>query len=203
MIGLLIITLSFVLNKRKALLMLRALFSTRYLQQLLREGKLLNESIYLYAILLYTFAFSCLILIISQFYPLTLFETYSLPPLLLYGIIFGVLAVALLLSRFAIQYFTSIFNYQDERYLYTTIKTLFRFYNALILMSIIPVIWYARVPELIFLVYLPLFSIGFFAFFMLFLRNINGISRIHFFVYFCSFEILPYLIIFKLLIINI
>jgi len=202
MIGLFIVTLSFVLYKRKALLMLRALFSTRYLQQLLREGKLTKESLYLYSILLYLVTFPCLIIGLFQFYPPLFVETYSLQPWHLYGIVFGVLTAALIFSQFFLSFFASIFNYQEERYLYTAIKTLFRFYNGIFLVSIIPLIWYARIPELFFFVYIPIFILILFAFFFLFLRNINGMSRIHFFIYFCSLEILPYLLIAKLLIIN-
>jgi hypothetical protein len=182
---------------------MRALFSTRYLQQLLREGKLANESIFLYSVLLFLFAFPGLVITFFQYYPPMFLKTYSFPPILLYGIIFGVLVVALLLSRFFLQYFTSIFNYQEQRYLYITIKTLFRFYHALLLVLCIPVIWYARIPQLLFFGYIPIFFILFFTFFFLFLRNINGVSRIHFFIYFCSLEMLPYLLIANLLIINI
>jgi len=202
LVGLFVITPSFVLYKRKSLIMLRALFSSRYLQQLLREGKLTNENPYLYAILLYLFSFSCFLLTIFQFYPLTLFETYHLPPWLLYVIIFCILVFALFLSRFILYCFTSFFNYQEQKYLYTTIKTLFRFCNALVLLSITPVIWYAKVFELVYFLYLPIVTIIFLAFIILFLRNISGVSRIHFFIYFCSLEILPYLLIAKLLIIN-
>jgi hypothetical protein len=183
--------------------MLRALFSTRYLQQLLREGKLANESIYLYSIFLYLFAFPCLIIIFFQFYPSAFLEKSSLPSWQIYGITFGILIVTLLLSRFFLQYFTSIFNYQEQKSLFTTTKALFRFCNALVLVSIIPVVWYARIPQLIIFIYLPVFAILFFAFFIRFIRNISGVSRIHFFIYFCSLEILPYLLIAKLLITNI
>jgi len=203
MIGLLIVTLSFVLYRRKALLMLRALFSARYLQQLLREGKLSKESLYLYSILLYLVTLPCLIIAFFQFYSPALFETYSLHTWQIYGIIMGVLVTVFLLSQFILSYFATIFNYQEERYLYTATKTLFRFYNALLLVAVIPFIWYAQIPSLIFFVYFPTFVIIFFAFFLLFIRNISGISRIHFFIYFCSLEILPYLLVAKLLIINI
>jgi hypothetical protein len=182
--------------------MMRALFSTRYFQQLLREGKLATESIFSYSILLYLFTFSCLIITFFQFYPPAPLASYLLQPLLFYSITFIVLIVASLFSRFFLQYFTSVFNYQEQRYLYTIIKTLFRFYNALVLASLIPVIWYARVPQLILFVYIPVFIIIFLAFFILFLRNINRASRIYFFIYFFSLEILPYLLITKLLIIN-
>ena len=182
--------------------MMRALFSMRYLQQLFREGKLANESIFLYSILIYLFTFSCLIITFFHFYPSMWFASFSIPTWLLYAITFGILLITLLLSRFFLQYFTSIFNYKEQRYLYLTIKALFRFYHALILWCIIPVIWYAHTPQLILYIYLPAFIIIFMTFFILFLRNISGISRIHFFIYFCSLEILPYLIIAKLLIIN-
>ena len=200
LIGLLFITLSFVLYRRKVLLVLRALFSTRYFQQLFREGKLTNEYIYFYPILLYFIAFPCLVLFFLQFYAPKVLEIYS--PLLLYGMACVGVATVFLGSQLFLWYFTTVFNYQGQRYLYITTKALYRFCNALFLIAIIPVAWYTRVPEIIFYVYIPFFTIIFFAFFIRFLRNINGMSRIHFFIYFCSFEILPYLLLIKLLIIN-
>ena len=201
MIGLLIITLSFVLYRRKVLLMLRALLSTRHLQQLLREGKLANERIFLYSILLYLFAFTAFLVIFCHYYPPSFLAIFSLPSWLLYVFTFGILVTLLFVAQLFLQYFTSIFNYVEHRYLYTTIKALFRFYNALFIMCITPIIWYARVPQLMFL-YLPVFIILFSIFFIRLLKNINGISRFHFFIYFCTLEFLPYLIIAKLLIIN-
>jgi len=181
---------------------MRALFSTRYFQQLLREGKLGNEKIYLFSILIYLFEFPCLILIFFQSHASQLFEKYSLQPLQLYVLIIGFLVILLLFSQFFLWYFTSLFNYQEQRYLYMTSKALFRLYHSLLLVSIIPAIWYARLSEIIFFVYLPLLIILFLTFFVRFLRNLNGVSRIHFFIYFCSLEILPYFLLIKMLIIN-
>jgi hypothetical protein len=197
MIGLLLITLSFVWHKRKALIMLRALFSARYFQQLLREGKIANEQIFFYTILIHLVAFPSLLLaFLYNFFP-ELNQTYS-PPISLYGIMFGGMVGGMLLSQFFLWYFTAIFNYQEHRYLYTTAKALYRFYNALFLVCIIPIMWFTRTPELVFFVYIPFFLIVFIAFFIHFLKNITGISRIHFFIYFCSLEILPYLLLIKL-----
>jgi len=201
LIGLFLITLSFVLYKRKALLMLRALFSKRYLQQLLREGKLLYERIYLYFTLLHLFILPGLLLI---FFQLCIYETkIMLPqPLQFYAIIFTGYILLFFLARLILEFFTNIFNYQDQRLIYLTTKALFRFYNALLLMCFIPIMWYTRTYQIIYFVYLPLFVIIFFTFFIQFLRNINGISRINFFIYFCSLEILPYLLLLKLFIIK-
>ena len=203
LVGLLLITLSFVQYRRKALLMLRALFSARFFQQLLREGKLFNERINLYTILLDALMLPCLFWIIFHFYIPQLLEKYAFPPLLFFGSFLVIIIVLFGLSRLLLSYFSILFNYHEYKYLYSTCKSIYRFYNALLLMIMIPIIWYACIPELIIFVYLPLFLIIFFAFFVRFYKNISGISRIHFFVYFCTLEILPYLLIAKLLITNI
>ena len=201
MIGLFLITLSFVLYKRKALLMLRALFSKRYLQQLLREGKLLNERIYLFSMLLYFIAFPSLALV---FFELCVHEPKVAIPqaLQFYLLIFCGFVLQFFVSQFFLRFFTNIFNYQEQRYLYTTAKALYRYYNALILMCIIPLVWYTRIHEIIYIVYIPLFIITFLTFFIHFMKNISGITRFHFFIYFCTLEILPYFLLLKLLIIK-
>ena len=202
MIGLLLITLSFVFYKKKVLLMLRALFSARVLQQLLREGKLANQAIFLYSTLLSLFAFPCLFFAFFYLFFPQVMAKFPYHLLLLFVIILGIVMITPLISVLFLRYFTAIFNYQEERYYYTTLKTLYRFYNALFLILIIPIAWYTRVAEIITFVYLPFFLIIFSLFFIRFLRNVSGVGRIHFFIYFCALEILPYLLAVKLLIIN-
>jgi len=180
--------------------MLRALFSTRYLQQLFRDGKLSNERIYLYPVLLFALSFPSLLLVFLQFYAPPSIATLS--PFIIYFLALGGIIFIMLLSQLCLLFFTTIYNYQEQRYLYSTIKTIYSFYNALFLIILVSVIWYAHLPQLIFFVYFPLLLIIFFAFLILFLKNINGSSRIHFFIYFCTLEILPYLLLAKLLINN-
>jgi hypothetical protein len=181
--------------------MLHALFSTRYLQQLLREGKLANEYTHIYSILLYLVAFPCLILLLFDSYSHKLLEI-DISPSELYGIACVGVIAWFLISQFFLWYFTTIFNYQEQRYLYSAIKSICRFYHALLLVCIIPIAWYTRTPELVFFVYFPFLLIILFAFFIRFLENINGASRIQFFIYFCSLEILPCLLLAKFLIIS-
>ena len=181
--------------------MLRALFSKRYLQQLLREGKLLNERIYLYSTLLYFFTFPSFVL--SYFEVCVHEPKITIPePLQFYVIIFVGFILLFFVSHIFLRFFSNIFNYQEQRYLYATMKALFRFYHALFLMCFIPVVWFTRAPEMFYVVYILIFIIIFPTFFIQFLKNLNGISRIHFFIYFCSLEILPYLLLLKLLIIK-
>jgi hypothetical protein len=186
--------------KRKALLMMRALFSTRYFQQLFWEGKLANERIFLYTILIYLITFPCIILSFLHFYFSELYATYQ--PVKLYFTLCTGVVVALLVAQLFLWFFTTIFNYQEQRYLYTTAKALYRFYHALFLVFIAPIVWFTRLPELIFFVYIPLFIVIYITFFIRFLRNLSGTSLIHFFIYFCSLEILPYFVLVKFLAIN-
>jgi len=180
--------------------MLRALFSTRYLQQLLREGKFTNEYLYFFSMLIYLVFFPGMVMAFLYFYFPEILATFHYP-ILLFLLLLAATTLIQLLSWLLMQYFAAIFNYQEQRYLYLTTKTLYRFYHDLLLGTIIPIIWYARFGALILFGYLPLFAIIFVAFFILFLRNINGINRIHFFIYFCSLEILPYLLLAKWLVI--
>ena len=187
--------------KRKALLMLRALFSKRYLQQLLREGRLLNERINLYSTLLYFFTLPSLVL---AFFTVCIQETkMEIPePFQFYVMVLCGLVFLFFVSQIFLRYFTNIFNYQEQRHLYLSMKVLFRYYHALFLICFIPVVWYTRSSEVIYLVYLSFFILILLTYFIQFLRNITGVSRIHFFIYFCSLEILPYLLLLKLLIIK-
>jgi len=180
--------------------MLRALFSTRYLQQLLREGKSVNEYTSVYSILLCFFVFPCLVLVLFHFYPPKLLAAYS--PLALYGMACGGVVVWFLISQFFLWYVTTVFNSQEQRYLYTILKTIYRFYHALLLVCIIPIVWYTYTPKLIFFIYIPFSIIILFAFFIRFSQSMNIANRIQFFIYFCSLEILPYLLLIKLLIIS-
>jgi hypothetical protein len=154
----------------------------------------------LYPVLLFALSFPSLLLVFFHFYAPPSFTAFS--PFLIFFLAFGGIVAIMLLSHLCLQFFTTIFNYQEQRYLYLTIKTIYRFSNALFLIILVPVIWYARIPELIFFAYFPLLLIIFLAFLILYLRNINGASRFHFFIYFCTFEFLPYLLLVKLLITN-
>jgi len=181
--------------------MLRAFFSKRYMQQLLREGKLINERINLYATLLYFFALPSFAL--AYFTVCVPEPKFEIPePLQFYSIVFCGFVFFFFVSQILLSFFTNIFNYQEQRYLYLTMKALFRYYHALFLICFIPLAWYTRASELFYLVYLFFFILILFTFFIQFLRNISGISRIQFFIYFCSLEILPYLLLLKLLIIK-
>jgi hypothetical protein len=183
--------------KRKALLILRALFSTRYFQQLFWEGKLANEIVFLYTILIQLVTFPCIILSFLYFY---LPEWYAArSPVSLYLYLCAGIAGALILSQLLLWFFTTIFNYQEQRHLYTTAKALYRFYHTLFLVFFIPVVWFTPLPQLILFVYIPFFIVIYIAFFIRVIRNLSGVSLIHFFIYFCSLEILPYLVLVKLL----
>ena len=199
LIGLLFVTLSFVLHQRKALLMLRALFSNRCLQQLLREGKKAYDGLYLGSVIISCVVLPCIVTVLFYFYT-PLFNRFS--PLQIYGMCVGGTLASFFLSQLFLGYFTAIFSFQDEKYLYVVIKIFFRFYNAILLVFLIPLIWYTALPIFVFVLYFPLFIMLGSMFFIRFITNITGKSRVYFFIYFCSLEILPYLLLAKCIEIN-
>jgi hypothetical protein len=180
--------------------MFRALFSTRALQQLLREGRLASDSLGAYSIMLNIIVLPCFILAVFRFYTPYPFADSS--PLFIYGMVFGSVLLGTLLSNFFLFSFCTLFDFQEQKFLYIATKAMFRFYNAGFLVFTIPLFWYTILPQLIFFLYLPLFFVLFVSFFIRFVSNINAAIRIQFFIYFCTFEILPYVLIVKLIVDN-
>jgi hypothetical protein len=174
--------------------MLRAFFSNRQLQQLLREGKKGYDGLYSFSIILYVVVLPCILMTFSHYYT-TLFNDFS--PLQIYSMCVGGTVAAFILSQSFLWFFTTMFDFQEEKFLYSLGKTFFRFYNAALLVFMLPLLWYTMLPVLIFALYLPLLVILFCTFFIRFLSNINGRSRVYFFIYFCSLEVLPYLLLVK------
>ena len=203
LVALLTITFSFAFHRRKVLIILRALFSLRYLQQLFHDGKFSNKKPYFYANLLYITTTPCMVFTFFRYATPQLVEKLvekNVPYHLSFLLLFLGICIVLIGSKIILKFFTTIFNHQEQEYLYTTTKTLFRFYNAMTIICILPIVWFAGIRAILFFVYIPAFVIIFLSFIIQFLRIVNQSSRIHFFIYFCSVEILPYVLLFKLII---
>ena len=175
--------------------MLQSLFSTRSFQQLMREGKLASNSLKINSTLLILIVLPSFILSVFYFFRPNIFDFFS--PIVIFGITFGVVVICFLTSQFLLHIFCTLFEFHEQKFFYTAAKTLFRFYNATLLIFVLPLFWFTLLPKLIFFLYIPLFLLLFLSFFIRFVSNINTSSRIHFFIYFCTLEILPYILIVK------
>lgn len=175
--------------------MFRGFFSSRHFQQLIREGKLLKERVYLFSLILH---FIIIPLLFFSFFWLYLYKNTNLQTMVL-PINFTILSLSsaifyIIFSQTSFNIFTELFNYQEDKYLVNVQKSLFRFSNSLLLIILLPLIWYVHLPQLLIYIYLPIFTILLINFLYRVNLNIPSMKRVQFFIYFCTFEFLPLII---------
>jgi len=194
---LLVLTIDIVSYRRKISLLSKSLFSQRHFSLLLREGKVVGE-LFSFVLLIADvaiFAFA-LLLIVDRFHP-------EIVRRLTYVGVWGVLIVALQVLYWTKKICNSIYAalFDRERMVYAQQLYKFAFLTnaALILFPISSIAvfannfaWlYAFIPVFVVLACLWVFKI---------LKiNLGRINLFHFFIYFCTLEILPYLVVVKLI----
>lgn len=192
------LTALFVAYRNKVTLLLTSLFSQRHLSQLQREGKLANRNLFVWvqgfivivqALFLYTFL---------QFLFPKIFNL--LAPSFLYLILILIVLFDYGFKRTVNYIYMNLFDIQDDIPLYTMYKLFFNFTNSVILILLLPIALYSGNWKLFFL-YIPIFFVTFIVTaFKLFTISRLKLKIFHFFTYFCTLEILPYLTILKLLV---
>lgn len=192
-----LLTLIIVNGRRKFAFFVRALFSSRSRSQLLRESKPFEEWIYAF-ILLYVFMVQGLLVtfLISTYAP-TIASHFA--PFLLYLTCTAAITADYFLKRFNIRILTAIFECPDDRNTFLINRFFHQITSSLPLLPIVMIAFYTKSPAWI-LTYIPIF-IGTYTL-MLFhtLRlKTSSLTFLQFFLYFCTLEILPILIITKLL----
>ena len=194
---LLLLTFVFVFYRRKIVLMIKALFSQRHFSQLLREGKLLNERIYLFDLFVIFLTQGLFIyFLLDKFFP-TLFTSIS-PPIC-YLILVGLVLFDYFFKMLIALIFTYLFEYEEERNGYYLNKLFYYTLNSIALFPILILVHYTGIWQFL-LIYVPVFvSTYTLMCYRLFTLNTKKINPFHFFIYFCTFEILPYALLFKFL----
>lgn len=183
--------------RKKTLLLFESLFSARIFSQLLREGKILNERIYLYCL---AFIFPLQALFISTL-AINIFP--SLLNILPYPhiIVTSILAV---IADYAIKTGTvslilKLYDYDEDRHTYILNKLFFYLCNCSFHLIILPIALFCEFENILFS-YIPLIlTTSIFLVIRLFSLKIRKIGTLQFFLYFCTLEILPYLVLLKVL----
>lgn len=196
---LILLTILFTLNRRKYSLLLRSLYSSKFFTQLSHEGKIFQERIYLLdlGVILLTQSLLCYY-IVKNIFP----STYAIfSPIYLYFIVLGVVIGDYIFKSLMTFLFTYLYDIREERQTFFSYKLFTQSINSLILLPILIAAVYTAYYPILFL-YLPVFIINFMIMaYRLFILNVKRVHPFHFFVYFCTFEILPYLIALKVLLI--
>jgi hypothetical protein len=197
-VALIFFTSIFVAYRHRVTLLLTSLFSQRHLSQLQREGKVANRDLFLWVQGIIVIVQALFLYVIMQFLFPKIFNFFD--PILLYFILIGAVLFDYFLKRIINYVNMYLFDTANDLPLYTLYKLFFNFSNSIVLMIIIPIALYTAYWKLI-LLYIPLFLLTFsVTAYRLFTINSIKLKLFHFFIYFCTLEILPYLAVLKLLI---
>lgn len=196
---LLLITAILVAFRRKMTLVFRALFSQRHFSIIQREGKLLEDRmsplVLLYDVMAIT---TGLVMFCTTYIPRPMSK---LPFLAYIGIFFALLLAAYALKLLFNELYAKLFGRSKERTTMNQYKFIFMTDFAVILFPLLIIIQYTghrAVYYVITGVLAALFSVWVYRLMKI---NSNNIHRFHFFLYFCTLEILPWLIFLKVLLI--
>jgi hypothetical protein len=186
----------FYFNRLKQMIL--APFSKRFLSQLIREGNLFTERNTLVLGVIYLFSFS---LLLYQVNAMILGITIgNLPGTLVFLLITGALIIFWLMKIWLIRFLGSVFRTPSPTYYYQVNLIIFAaLQGVVILPMLVCVIYLKSLPLLIIclaisvLLFLFRFMKGFFIG-----LTLTKFSYLFLFVYLCSLEILPLLILIKL-----
>ena len=198
-LSLFFLTLLFATYRNKAPLLFSALFSQPIFSQLLRDGKLVNERIYIY-ILSFIIPTQALLFfsILSSFFPniFNILLPHQLFLLLFIGVLFfHFLNIAI--NRFIFD----LLNWNDISSRYYLNKLFFSYCLCIAHLVILPLVIFSNLNFAYYL-YIPILVFLSISLIIRILKlNSTKTNQFHFFVYFCTLEILPYLVTIKFLII--
>lgn len=196
---LLLFTLIFITFRRKLLLIVRALFSQRHFSLIQREGKVLEDRSALFVIL---FNLTTITTGIVMFCDTYMPEQMSRLPFLAWiGIFFLLLLSAYLLKLLCNELYARLFNRDKERTTINQYKFIYMTDLSIVLFPLLVIIQYTGLRAFFYVAAATLAILLSVLFYRL--MKINSIEghRFHFFLYFCTLEILPWLLALKVILI--
>lgn len=190
------VTLLIALNRRKFGYILNALFAPRVRSQLLRETKILGEWIYAATMFCNLLVQGMLIFLLVQFLLPDLASRFG--SFALYFMALGGVLADYLVKMLMVYFLTYIFECTEDRYNFLLNKYFYQTVNSMALFPILVAAVYSGIPQFLFL-YIPIFLTTYVAMIYRTLSlNSARISPFQFFLYLCTLEILPYLILAKM-----
>lgn len=196
---LLLFTMIFITFRRKLLLIVRALFSQRHFSLIQREGKVLEDRSSLVVLLFDLLTITTgAVMFCTEYLPKPMSK---LPFIAHIGIFFALLLVAYALKLLCNELYAWLFGRDKEHSAINQYKFIFMTDFAILLFPLLVVIQYTGLREFYYVaaaLLAILFSIWVYR--LLKINSIEG-HRFHFFLYFCTLEILPWLLFLKVMLI--
>lgn len=193
---LLVFALVIVPCRRKLSLVARSLFSQRYFSLLFRECKILEEPVYFFTVLGDMLVFAFGLLILMEHYKAAFVARISY--LGAFGLALAFIAAIYWLKILVHVIYTSLFDHAKERIAIISYKFMFLTDAAVVLFPFLIMVQFTGLFALLY-GYIPVF-IGLFVMLLYKSLKINPgkVNLFQFFIYFCTLEILPYILLVKI-----
>lgn len=193
--SLFLFTLIVVPFRRKLSLILRSLFSQRHFSLMVRESKILEERVFVFTLLFDLMVFASGILVLAQRYYEPIVTKLS--EIGVFGIIFISLFILYVLKFFINYIYSVLFDHPKERYYINLYKFVFLTLSATTLFPILIVVTFTGCFPILY-AYIPIFVVYVIVLLFKLLKiNPKRINLFQFFLYFCTLEILPYVLLVK------
>lgn len=190
-----LLTISIVLFRRRLSYLIRSLYSQRFYSLLVRESKVLEEMMFPVTLFfdLLTVSLGVLV-IVMHFKPLFVARLTFWGA---YGVVFAVMLAVYFLDFMANVLYTNLFDHQKERYSLNLYKFVF-FTNVSMLLLPFLIVYHALGNFAVMYAFIPVFFLvlGLYLYRLLKI-NPRNINLFQFFLYFCTLEILPWVLLVK------
>ena len=176
--------------------LLQGLFASRISAQVIRDGAVLRERIVLLLL-------PCIVFVQSLFlyyiiYKYCLPADFHISSLLVFFVSLGLFVLDVVFKSLAFRFFSFMFDYDKNDKMEYLLQKLFYLTDiTLLLFPLLIAVVYLNLPKILW-GYLLLFLVVYSAMFVrLFMLNRKKGNSFQFFLYFCTVEILPYIIVLK------
>lgn len=185
-------------SRGKIVQTVKAFVVTRYFSLLQRDGKIMEQRVFRFMLVFDVATFALGVTTLLEIYKPDIISRYTYPGC--FGIAFAVLFLLYFLKELLQNLYIYLFDHQKEKAIFHQHKFVFLTVGALCLYLALALVvftnWMLAIHVYL-IAFLILVCIYFYNSYKINSRNFN---LFHFFIYFCTLEILPYLILVKLVV---
>jgi hypothetical protein len=196
---LILYTLSNILFFRRLNQILKSFFNQSAVNQLTRDGNILNETISLLLYINYFIAFAMLLFITNK--QILKINIYNLDGIYQYLIILAVVILFFSLKIITIKFIGFVFKTRQETSDYMQLLFIFNQITGIVLIPILIIAVYAKIKSLIYVSFILIALLLMFKVIRIILNRISPtkFSVFYLFLYLCTIEILPILVFIKMI----
>ncbi len=194
---LLLLTINAVVNRRNLILSIQSLYSKRAFSQVSKEGKFFSDGTFIFSLPFILLTWSLSTLQLCSYYFPHFFE--QLTYMRFFGLVIGAIAVFFLIKLLVNLFLFEFFECSEKRYDFHVTAFSFFLNCSLALMLGQTVVQYTNFYAIYIVIALIISGLFILKIYKDFILKSKRVNLFQFFMYFCTLEILPCLVIVKLL----